>query len=194
MSADLTLSTLRKLPQVQRLIDDERSAALVAAHGRTPVLQALRAELDALRTALRSGAAEDDATTPEALIAAAAGRLEREGAPVLRRVVNATGIVLHTNLGRAPLAPEAVAAVTAAAAGYMNLEYDLDSRRRGSRYHGVTGLMCELTGAEAALVVNNNAAAVLLALAALAAPGEAVVSRGELVEIGGSFRVPDVIA
>nr|WP_244560518.1 hypothetical protein [Azospirillum oryzae] len=132
--------------------------------------------------------------TPEALIAAAAGRLEREGAPVLRRVVNATGIVLHTNLGHAPLAPEAMAAVTAVAAGYMNLEYDLDSGRRGSRYHGVTGLMCELTGAKAALVVNNNAAAVLLALAALAAPGEAVVSRGELVEIGGSFRVPDVIA
>lgn len=194
MSADVTLSTLRKLPQVQRLIDDERTATLVAAHGRTPVLQALRAELDDLRTALRSGAADDDATTAQAIIAAAAGRLERESAPVLRRVVNATGIVLHTNLGRAPLAPEAVTAVTAAAAGYMNLEYDLDSGRRGSRYHGVTGLLCELTGAEAALVVNNNAAAVLLALAALAAPGEAVVSRGELVEIGGSFRVPDVIA
>ncbi|PWC36571.1 hypothetical protein TSO352_12240 [Azospirillum sp. TSO35-2] len=181
------------MPQVQRLIDNERTAALVAAHGRTPVLRALRTELDALRTALRTGAT-DAATPAEAIIAAAAGRLEREGVPVLRRVVNATGIVLHTNLGRAPLAPEAVAAVTAAAASYMNLEYDLDSGRRGSRYHGVTGLLCELTEAEAALVVNNNAAAVLLALAALASPGEAIVSRGELVEIGGSFRVPDVIA
>lgn len=187
-------SALRLLPQVQRLMDSAEAAPIVAAHGRAPVLKAVRDRLDDLRSLLRAGEADATATAPTAILAAVAERLRRDDAPRLRRVINATGIVLHTNLGRAPLAAEAAAAVSEAATGYLNLEYDLEEGRRGSRYQGVTGLLCELTGAEAALVVNNNAAAVLLALAALAVPGEAVVSRGELVEIGGSFRVPDVVA
>jgi L-seryl-tRNA(Ser) seleniumtransferase len=111
----------------------------------------------------------------------------------LRRTINATGIVLHTNLGRAPLAPEALAAIEEVAAGYCNLEFDLESGRRGSRTQAIEPLLRELTTAEAALVVNNGAAAILLALSALANGGEVIVSRGELVEIGGGFRVPDVI-
>jgi len=112
----------------------------------------------------------------------------------LRRVINATGVVVHTNLGRAPMAPSAVDAIGEVAGGYSNLELDLDSGKRGGRLSAITDLLCELTGAEAAVVVNNNAAAVLLALSALARGREVVVSRGELVEIGGSFRVPDVIS
>src|SRR2546423_4146167 len=114
-------------------------------------------------------------------------------APRLRRVVNATGVIVHTNLGRAPLAPEALERVVEAARGYSNLEYDLADGRRGSRQEHVADALRRLTGAEAALVVNNNAAAVLLALAALAEGREVVVSRGELVEIGDGFRIPDVL-
>ncbi|WP_448192581.1 L-seryl-tRNA(Sec) selenium transferase [Azospirillum sp. sgz301742] len=187
-------AVLRGLPQVERLMGSAEAATLIAAHGRSPVLRAIRRCLADLRVQLREGRGDACAASPAGILAAASEWLDEEAAPRLRRVINATGIVLHTNLGRAPLAPQAVAAVAEAASGYMNLEYDLDEGSRGSRYQGVSGLLCELTGAEAALVVNNNAAAVLLALAALAVPGEAVVSRGELVEIGGSFRVPDVIA
>ena len=115
-------------------------------------------------------------------------------APRLRRVLNATGVVVHTNLGRAPLAEEALERMREAAAGYSNLEYDLDEGARGSRQDHVAPLLCELTGAEAALVVNNNAAAVLLAVAALAEGRDVLVSRGELVEIGDGFRIPDVLA
>ncbi len=121
--------------------------------------------------------------------------LARDAGPGLQRVINATGVVLHTNLGRAPLAQEAVEAAAAVACGYSNLEYDLEAGRRGARTQGVEPLLCEITGAEAALAVNNAAAAVLLALSALAGvhAGEVIVSRGELVEIGGGFRIPDVI-
>ena len=120
--------------------------------------------------------------------------LERAARPSLHAVVNATGVIVHTNLGRAPLAPAAAAAAAEAGRGYSNLEYDLDRGERGSRQSHVEQLLCELTGAEAALAVNNCAAAVLLAAAALAAGRELIVSRGQLVEIGGSFRVPDVVA
>jgi len=127
-----------------------------------------------------------------------AGRLTAELAaarrPALRRVLNATGVVLHTNLGRAPLGPAALERVQEVGRGYSNLEYDVDEGTRGSRQDHVAGLLRRLTGAEAALVVNNNAAAVLLALAALAAGREVVVSRGELIEIGDGFRIPDVLA
>ena len=133
------------------------------------------------------------APAPAAVVARAGAALHAANRPGLRRVVNATGIVLHTNLGRAPLAPEAIAAVADAASGYCNLEFDLDAGARGARTQAVEPLLCTLTGAEAAAAVNNGAAATLLALAALAEGGEVIVSRGELVEIGGGFRIPDVI-
>ncbi|MGQ9365757.1 L-seryl-tRNA(Sec) selenium transferase [Azospirillum sp. A39] len=180
----------RRLPQVQRLLETADAGALVAAHGHRAVAAALRAELEDARAAIRAGAG---APAPAALLAAARARLAASRRPALRPAINATGVVLHTNLGRAPLAAEAVEAVAAVAGGYANLELDLETGRRGGRADAVAALLCELTGAEAALAVNNNAAAVLLALSALAAGGEAVVSRGELVEIGGSFRIPDVV-
>ncbi len=160
---------LRDLPSVDRL------ATSVA-----------RAELAARRDELLAGAADE-----VDLVSRARERLR----PSLRRVLNATGVVVHTNLGRAPLAPAARAAVTAAAEGYSNLELDLATGERGSRHAHVEALLREITGAEAAVAVNNCAAAVLLAAAALAGPGrEVVVSRGQLIEIGGGFRVPEVVA
>jgi L-seryl-tRNA(Ser) seleniumtransferase len=162
-------SRLRDLPSVDRLATSVAKA----------VLQERRAEL--------LGGARDDAD----LVARAAARLR----PSLQRVVNATGVIVHTNLGRAPLSDPARAAVLRAATGYSNLELDLGDGRRGSRHEHVEALLRELTGAEGALVVNNCAAAVLLATAALAGDGrEVVVSRGQLIEIGGSFRIPDVVA
>jgi L-seryl-tRNA(Ser) seleniumtransferase len=159
---------LRELPSVDRL------ATSVA-----------RAELDARRAELLAGA------TDEAdLVARARDRLR----PHLRRVLNATGVVVHTNLGRAPLSGEARAAVARAAAGYCNLELDLHSGERGSRHDHVETLLTELTGAQAAIVVNNCAAAVLLAIAALGGGRETVVSRGQLIEIGGGFRIPEILA
>jgi len=184
---------LRALPQVQRLLDTGQAQELVGRFSRASVVDAIRAVLDATRAELR----RDDDTSldldPAMLLARAGVLLEASQAPHLRRVINATGIVLHTNLGRAPLAPEAAAAVAEAIRGYCNLEFDLERGERGSRTQGVEPLLRRLTGADAALAVNNNAAAVLLALSALASGGEVVVSRGELVEIGGGFRIPDVI-
>jgi L-seryl-tRNA(Ser) seleniumtransferase len=141
------------------------------------------------RKAILAGEAADGAIAAGE-VAAAAESLAR---PSLRRVINATGVVLHTNLGRAPLAGAAIDAVGDVARGYANLEYDLERGERGSRHGHLAGLLRDLTGAEDALVVNNNAAACLVALAALAAGREVIVSRGELVEIGGSFRVPDIL-
>lgn len=186
------IDLLRQLPPVQRLIEHPASAALDATHGRAAVTHAFRHVLDALRQQVRTGAVAD-LPAPEALLDEAARYLTDRSQPHLRRVINATGIVLHTNLGRAPLAAEAIAAVADVGAHYANLEYDLDRGSRGSRTTGVEALLCALTGAEAALAVNNGAAAILLALAALGGGGEVVVSRGELVEIGGGFRIPDVI-
>jgi len=191
LSRGAGLRILRSLPQVQRLLEGDAMRPLLDRYGRQVVVASLRAELDVLRRSLLDGSA--DAYDPGRFLAAVRHRLSRESVPGLRRVVNATGILLHTNLGRAPLAEEAVAAVTAVAAGYSTLEVDLDTGGRGRRGRAVEPLLRDLTGAEAALVVNNNAACVLLALTALAAGGEVPVSRGELVEIGGSFRVPDII-
>ena len=147
-----------------------------------------------MRDGLRCGAGRDP-PDDGGLACLIEDHLEGAARPVLQRVINATGVVLHTNLGRAPLAAAAAQAAAGAAAGYTNLEFDLETGRRGGRTQGVEPLLCELTGAEAALAVNNAAAAVLLALSALAGVhgGEVVVSRGELVEIGGGFRIPDVI-
>ncbi len=184
---------LRRLPKVDDVLRDEAARRLLDGGApRWAVVSAIRDEIDALRARLLAGPAP---AAPEPVLApsAIAGRVERLLKPSLGRVLNATGVVLHTNLGRAPLAPSALARVNEVARGYCNLEYRLDERRRGSRHEHVASLLAQLTGAEAALVVNNNAAAVLLALAALAAGREVIVSRGELVEIGGSFRIPDVM-
>ena len=195
---------LRALPPVQRLLESEAAAALMAATSRQAVTEAVRQALDQSRDAIRGGGRPPSA---EDILLAAAQRLHHEAQPALRRTINATGIVLHTNLGRAPLAAQAVQAASEAARGYCNLEFDLEEGRRGERAAGLAGLLRAVSGAEAGLCVNNNAAAVLLALSALAgadtagvpgtggsgAPGEVVVSRGELVEIGGGFRIPDVI-
>ena len=155
--------------------------------------QAARQVLDEYRAALRAGAvsAVPGLDELEQSVLRRGAELAR---PALGRVINATGVVLHTNLGRAPLSPRAAAAVGEAARGYSNLEYDLSARRRGRRGAAVESLLCALTGAEAALVVNNNAAAVFLLLSALAAGRGVAISRGELVEIGGGFRVPDILA
>jgi L-seryl-tRNA(Ser) seleniumtransferase len=183
---------LRGLPQVQRLLESPAAVSLCAEFGRAAVTQALRDVLQDVRGEISAGslAAAPDA---EALIASCVPNLTARRRRGLRRTINATGIVLHTNLGRAPLAPEAIAAVVEVAAGYCNLEIDLATGRRGSRTQAIETLLCELTGAEAALAVNNGAAAILLALSALSNGGEVIISRGELVEIGGGFRVPDVI-
>ncbi|WP_186061634.1 L-seryl-tRNA(Sec) selenium transferase [Burkholderia gladioli] len=185
---------LARVPSVERLVSSAPLRSLVDSHGRTRVLAAVRAALDAWREAARRDPA--GAVTPdEAGVAAeVAARLAAADAGEMKAVFNLTGTVLHTNLGRALLPDEAVQAVTAALARPMNLEFDLETGRRGDRDDLIDGLICELTGAEAATVVNNNAAAVLLSLSALAARKEVVVSRGELVEIGGAFRIPDIMS
>jgi L-seryl-tRNA(Ser) seleniumtransferase len=182
----------RNLPQVQRLLETPAATSLCAEFGRAAVTNALRETLEGLRKQIGAGVLVDVPDT-QTLLADAGEKLVIRGRRGLRRTINATGIVLHTNLGRAPLAAEAIAAVADVAAGYCNLEFDLATGRRGSRTQALEPLLRELTGAEAALAVNNGAAAILLALSALSNDGEVIVSRGELVEIGGGFRVPDVI-
>lgn len=183
----------RDLPSVDRLLLHPVAAALCESGGRAALVTALREILAGLRTRLMAGEAGPQDISGEAILAQAATTLAREQRARLRPLINATGIAVHTNLGRAPLAAEAVAAVTAIAGAYSNLEFDLDSGRRGSRNAGVEAMLCALTGCEAALVVNNCAAAVMLALAAIAPGKEVILSRGELIEIGGSFRVPEVM-
>lgn len=177
----------RQLPSIDALLAGPGVAALLADHPRALVVQAARAAVDAAR--VNGGVAPVEGW--DAAVRAAVVRL---GAPSLAPVINATGVVLHTNLGRAPLAPAAIAALTQVAQGYSALEYDLGRGTRGSRHAHCRDLLVELTGAADALVVNNAAGAVLLALSALARGGEAIVSRGELVEIGGAFRIPDIMA
>jgi L-seryl-tRNA(Ser) seleniumtransferase len=160
--------------------------------GRATVVDVLRAEADALRRELASEDNTEDVAA--AIEARAAARLNANAGASLRAVINATGVILHTNLGRAPLGREAAESVARLAAGYSNLEYDIAAGARGRRDTHAEALLTSLTGAEAACVVNNNAAATLLVLAALSAGREVIVSRGELVEIGGGFRVPDVMA
>jgi L-seryl-tRNA(Ser) seleniumtransferase len=173
---------------VDELLGREGLADLIAQHGRPLVLGAVRAAVARAREDVQAGFPAGD------LVARVRAEVEARARPSLRRVVNATGVIVHTNLGRAPLAESALELVREVASGYSNLEYDLDAGSRGSRQDHVAAVLRELTGAEAALVVNNNAAAVLLSLAALAEGREVVVSRGELIEIGDGFRIPDVLA
>ena len=177
------------LPSADRLLDDPVVSAGAAEYGRAEALAGVRKALADARRALSAGGSAD----PAELGPAAAAHIAARGRASLRRVFNLTGVVLHTNLGRASLPEEAVAAV-ASAAGNCNLEYDLETGRRGDRDSHVEALLTELTGAEAATVVNNNAAAVLLVLNSLSAGRDTLVSRGELVEIGGSFRMPEIMA
>ena len=176
--------TLRDLPSVDSLL----VAPQFSGEPRALVLTAARSVLDRARVEIRAGRDPGDIAE---LVLAELGSVRRHS---LRRVLNATGVLVHTNLGRAPLAEAALARVVEVGGGYSNLEYDLDGGARGSRQDHLAGLLARLTGAEAALVVNNNAAAVLLALAALAEGRQVLVSRGELIEIGDGFRIPDVLA
>ena len=182
---------LRALPAVEALLQHPGLAAALADLPRALVVECARAELAEARTRLKRG----DGSLPDsgALAERAAARALSEHRPHLRRVLNATGVVLHTNLGRAPLAAPARTALDQLARGYSNLEFDLATGRRGERGPGVERWLRRLTGAEAALVVNNGAAAVLLVLSALASGKRVLVSRGELVEIGGSFRIPEIL-
>ena len=180
---------LSAIPSVDLLLRSGRALELVDAHGRAPVVDAIRLVLAELRKGPEAG----DVGVP-AIMRRVTQLVEQWIAPSLRPVFNMTGTVLHTNLGRAPLPPEAIAAVAAVAAGASNLEYDLDGGKRGDRDDHLEEFLCRLTGAQAATVVNNNAAAVMLLLNSLANRREVVISRGELIEIGGSFRLPDVMS
>ncbi|MGE4437268.1 L-seryl-tRNA(Sec) selenium transferase [Achromobacter sp.] len=182
-----------EIPALDRLLNAPAVAAALDVHGRTQVVAALRRHLDALRQRAVAGELPRAELAESCVAAAVDAALARASAPRLRAVYNLTGTVLHTNLGRALLPDEAVASVLRALTTPANLEFDLDTGGRGDRDDLIDDLLCELTGAEAATVVNNNAAAVLLMLNALADRREAVVSRGELVEIGGAFRIPDIM-
>lgn len=181
---------LRQLPSVERVLQASEVAPLIAAHGRAIVTEAARSALDEARAVIRAGGEAPEFTY---LVQAIEVATRARTTPTLIPVINATGVVIHTNLGRAPLSQAARQAILDVALGYSNLEYDLDKGERGSRYSHAAALLAELTGAEAGLVVNNNAAAVTLILAALCAGREAIISRSELVEIGGGFRIPDVL-
>ena len=186
---------LARVPAVERVLSSAQVQPLIDEYGRTQVVDAIRAAADSLRRDLLAGTSFDESFSFETkLIDDAARTLAARARPHLRAVFNLTGTVLHTNLGRALLPDEAVRAVIEALTRPMNLEFDLATGSRGDRDDLIDELICELTGAEAATVVNNNAAAVLLTLSALASKKEVVVSRGELVEIGGAFRIPDIMS
>ncbi|MGH7506465.1 MAG: L-seryl-tRNA(Sec) selenium transferase, partial [Longimicrobiales bacterium] len=184
----------RAIPAIDRLLASEPFEELLAANPRVLVVEALQDIQHRLRIELSAGIAPPNSADVFAWYAERVrALLAMMRRPSLRRVINATGVVLHTNLGRAPLADVAVQAMLRVAEGYSNLEYDVEHGTRGSRYDHCTALLARLTGAESALVVNNNAAALVLALNTLARGREVVISRGELVEIGGSFRIPEIM-
>ena len=206
----------RSIPSVERLLSSDAFAPLLRQWPRALVMSAIRADLDDVRAAVARGetsaphrpaghgiagpapggsAAPDRLPTePDAIAVRVAAAIDAMAEPTLRPVINATGVVLHTNLGRAPLADAALNAIAAVARGYTNVEYDVATGARGSRYTHCRTLLCTLTGAADALVVNNNAAALVLALNTVSRGFDTIVSRGELVEIGGAFRVPEIIA
>jgi L-seryl-tRNA(Ser) seleniumtransferase len=184
----------RTLPSVHDVLQLPAVEALADHHAHDSIVAAVRRELAELRKRLGRGETLDGQDVAGLVAAAVVERLRRELRPRLRQVINATGIVLHTNLGRAPVAEEAAHAAFEAARGYLNLELDLDSGKRSSRQLAIRDWVCRLTGAESATVVNNNAAATVIALRALCAGREVVISRGQLIEIGGSFRIPDILA
>ncbi|MFO7601049.1 MAG: L-seryl-tRNA(Sec) selenium transferase [Candidatus Desulfacyla sp.] len=185
----------RQIPGVDQLLIHPAVESAMASHPKTLVLKAIHQVLDLLRSDIRHGKVKGAATQLDldSVLSQVMETLGVISRPSLRSVINATGVVVHTNLGRSILPEKAIERFRSIAGGYSNLEYDLDQGRRGSRYVHVEGILRELTGAEAAMVVNNNAGAVLIALETMARGREVVVSRGQLVEIGGSFRIPDVM-
>ncbi|HEY2399759.1 MAG TPA: L-seryl-tRNA(Sec) selenium transferase [Steroidobacteraceae bacterium] len=190
---DAPRATPANIPSVDRLLNSAAFTGVLSRYGHTRVVAELRIYLDSLRPAALAGTLDASAVSDASISSQLQAILNASAAPALRSVFNLTGTVLHTNLGRAVLPEEAVAAVLQSMRTPVNLEYDLATGRRGERDTLVEKQLCELTGAEAATVVNNNAAAVLLMLSALAARRDVIVSRGELVEIGGSFRIPDIM-
>ena len=180
----------RAIPAVNSLLADEKIISLIERHSREAVLDLIREYLDEIRSEVGTGGPAPDLSE---LVSAIERKSEDRWRPWPARVINATGVILHTNLGRAPLSADAMHAMRRAASGYSDLELDLKSGTRGSRQSHISQLVCQATGAQSAMVVNNNASAVLLALAALASGKEVIVSRGEAVEIGGGFRIPDVL-
>jgi L-seryl-tRNA(Ser) seleniumtransferase len=191
MSA-LLQDILKRIPKVDKTLEWPEISALREDHSRPEILASVRSILDNLRNLIRTRSI-DSLPDRQEMISAITSELTRRCSSNLQTVINGTGVVIHTNLGRSPLACSAETAIHTASRGYSNLEYNLSTGERGSRNTHVEELICELTGAESALVVNNNAAAVMLALSELAAGREVIISRGELVEIGGSFRIPDVM-
>jgi L-seryl-tRNA(Ser) seleniumtransferase len=187
------MELIRSIPKVDKILAEPDCQQMLTVHPRPVVLAAVRQVLEELRAAAIAGTLKTDDLEPTAIRVGIERCLAAAEAFSLRRVVNGTGVVIHTNLGRSSLAPCLRDQLADIAFGYSTLEYDLETGERGTRYAHVEKLICQLTGAEAALVVNNNAAAVLLVLSAIAAGREVVVSRGELVEIGGAFRIPDVM-
>jgi len=196
--SQVALATPADLPSIDRLLRQSGAVALVAEHGHVMVTREARALADALRSRCLRGELPLADVEPQALVAVLARNIDESLRPRMGCVINLSGTVIHTNLGRAILADSALQHLLATMAGPNNLEYDLVKGGRGDRDSIVEELLCQLTGAEAATVVNNNAAAVLLTIAALAqhhaAGREVIISRGELVEIGGAFRMPDVMA
>lgn len=184
----------RSIPKVDVLLEQEEIKAGIEKYGRDIVVDAIRMETEALRkfigTCQSEDVAKDAITNVSASILA---RAEKMLMPNMKKIINATGTILHTNLGRAPIGKEHIQHIAEIATGYSNLEYNLEAGKRGERYSHFEELLCKITGAEAAMAVNNNAAAVMLVLSSLGKGGEVVVSRGELIEIGGKFRIPDVL-
>ena len=184
----------RSIPKVDIILEYEAIQASIEKYGREIVIDAIRVEMDELRKFI--GTCDSEEAAKEAIanvVSSIVKRAEKMLQPNMRRVINATGTILHTNLGRAPISKEHMVHIAEIATGYSNLEYNLNAGKRGERYSHFEELLCKITGAEAAMAVNNNAAAVMLILSSLGKGGEVIVSRGELVEIGGKFRIPDVM-
>jgi L-seryl-tRNA(Ser) seleniumtransferase len=184
----------RSLPAVHDLLASPDFAAVLQRHPREAVVEQVRVQLEAVREKLKAGPIDEQLVQPSLLAATVAAELDRQNQPRLRQVINATGVLLHTNLGRAPMAEAAAEAAAQAARGYLNLELDLETGKRSNRPDAIRPWLKRLFSCESATVVNNNAAATVIALRALALGKEVIVSRGQLVEIGGSFRIPEIMA
>ena len=191
VQTDQKNALLRALPKVDDVLHDAKLARYAERLPHELVLDAARHAVDQTRADVLAG--RDVQVDAASVAHVAARKLEAYLVPSLRRVINASGVIVHTNLGRSVLAEEAIQAVNEVIRGYSTLEYDIDNMARGSRHAHCEKLLCALTGAEAAIAVNNNAAAVMMVLSEFAAGHEAIVSRGELIEIGGSFRIPDIM-